>query len=120
MATTISANNGAGTSSPLTALSPYASTRTGRNVIHDLIGGDIAVSLVSPRPRSGTIEYLFDNEQDAFDCLTLHGEETSFTLTADLSTVSMTYVVDGSGVTIRLDEQSLRAWIVAVGYQAVG
>jgi len=119
MSATISAANGAGTTSPLTILSPYETSWTSRNIVHDLVGGDIAVSLVKPRPRSGELALLYDNETDARAAADLHTQETTFTLTeTDPASVSMTYAVDGQ-VRCALDESTLSAWIVSVGYQEV-
>jgi hypothetical protein len=119
MTATISAGNGAGSTTPTTVLSPWATSWQSRNIIHDLIGGGIAVSLVAPRPRSGTMELLYQTEALAFAAATLHQEETTFTLIDDQTTnVSMTYVVAGE-VSVRLDEETLKAWVVTVGYQGV-
>lgn len=119
MTATISAGNGAGTTTPMTVLSPYATSLQSRNVIHDLIGGGIAVSLVRPRPRSGQIALMYDTEADAYACVALHEQETTFTLTEpDVPNVSMTYVIDGD-VTVELDEDTLTVWTVTVGFQEV-
>lgn len=119
MTATITASNGAGTTHPITVLSPYETARSSRNVIHDLIGGGIAVSLVGPRPRAGELALLYSTEADAHACVQLHGSETTFTLTeTDRPTVSMSYVVDGD-VTIALDEGTLDHWVVTIGYQEV-
>ncbi|WP_457100312.1 hypothetical protein [Microbacterium sp. P5_E9] len=119
MTATITATNGAGTTSPLTVLSPYETLWTSRNIIHDLVGGDIAVSLVAPRPRSGVLELLYPDEPSAFQCAALHEARSAFTLVeTDRPSVSMTYVVDGD-VTLRLDEDTLELFIVSIGFQAV-
>lgn len=119
MSVSISAHNGAGTSNPITVLSPYATERQARSIVHDLIGGGIAVSLIEPRPRAGTIAYLFDNEDDAAACLALHAAPTSFTLTvSDSTSTGMEYVLQGVA-SLALDPQSITAWIVTVGYQQI-
>ena len=48
MTAIITAADGSGTTTPISILSPWESTRASRNVVHDLTGGGIAVSLVSP------------------------------------------------------------------------
>lgn len=119
MTTTISASNGAGSSSPIAVLAEYSATRTSRNVLHNLIGGGIAVSLVAPNPRSGVIEYLFTDETAAWSCLDLHAVETTFVLTeTSRPVVSMTYVVNGEA-SIRLDAATSTVWVVSVGFQEV-
>lgn len=119
MSVTISAGDGSGSTTPLTILSPYETTWSSRNVVHDLIGGGIAVSLVTPRPRSGELELLYETETDAFNAAALHRAETTFTLTDDGTPhVGMSYVVDGE-IAVRLDEDTLVAWIVRIGYQEI-
>ncbi len=120
MTVTVSATNGAGTSSPITVLSEYSTAYPPRNVIHRLIGGGIAVSLIEPDPRAGTIRYMFTDEGLAWDCLTLHREASTFIVSdSDTPAVSMTYVTDGSGAGIALDDSTTRVWIVSIGYQEV-
>jgi hypothetical protein len=119
MSVTITAANGAGSTTPITVLSPYETTRNSRNIVHDLVGGGIAVSLVAPRPRSGTLQLLYDDEVDANAALTLHAEETTFTLSeTSVPSVSMQYVVEGD-VRLALEDSTLLVWILNVGYQEV-
>jgi hypothetical protein len=119
MTATISATNGAGTSTPELVLSPYETAWQSRNVVHDLIGGGIAVSIVPPRPRAGVFDALYLTESDAFGCAELHQQPTTFTLTeSDRPQVGMTYVIEGA-VTVRLDEETQNVWIVTIGYQEV-
>jgi hypothetical protein len=119
MSATITATNGAGTTSPLTVLSPWETSRSSRNVIHPLIGGGLVVSLVAPWPRAGEFEMLYETEAEAFACVQLHAAETSFTLAEpDRPNVAMTYVIDGD-IRIRLDEGTLDLWVVTVSYQEV-
>jgi hypothetical protein len=120
MTATITATNGAGTTSPLTVLSPFETSSVSRNVVHPLIGGGLVVSLVAPMPRSGSFEALYATEAEAFACAALHEHETSFALDeSDRPHIAMTYVLDGSGVSVRLDEDTLDLWVVTVAYQAV-
>lgn len=119
MTATITATNGAGTTTPLTILSPWETSWESRNIIHPLIGGGLVVSLVAPWPRAGEFEALYATEAEAFACAALHGNETSFTLTeSDRPHLAMTYVVDGT-TRVRLDDDTLEVWVVSVGYQAV-
>ena len=119
MTALITATDGSGTSSPLTVLSPWSTTRRSRNRVHELSGGSIAVSLVAPNPRAGTMELLYEDEASAFAALELHGRPTSFALTeSDRPHVAMTYVIDGD-VSVRLDEGTLELFIVSVSYQEV-
>jgi hypothetical protein len=120
MTATVEATNGAGTTAPLSTLSPYEATHTGRNVILDLLGGGLVVALIAPRPRSGTIEYLYGLDEAAARAGTaLHREESTFILTdEDRPDIGMEYVVSGD-VRLRLDEETQDVWILAVDYQEV-
>jgi len=119
MTATITAANGAGTTEPLTVLSPYETRWQSRNVTHDLIGGGIAISLVASRPRAGELALLYLTEAEAFAAAQLHLEETTFTLAeTERPAVSMTYAVNGQ-IVCELDEETLELWIVTIGYQEV-
>ena len=119
MSATITATTGAGSTMPLTVLSPYETAWESRNIVHPLIGGGLVVSLVAPFPRAGEYEALYETEAEAFACAALHAHETSFTLTeSDRPHVAMTYVLNGA-VRVRLDEDTLDLWVVTIAYQAV-
>lgn len=119
MTITITANNGAGTVAPLLILMPYEYGFEGRNIIHDLIGGGIAVSLVAPRPRSGTLALLFPDNATAAAAAQLHRERTTFTLAwPDLPSGAMTYVVTDS-VAVSKDPDTMKRWLTTVSYQEI-
>lgn len=115
--TTISASVG-GVTYPRLVLG-YETSRESRNVVHDLIGGGIAVALVAPRPRSGDLRLFYPEEVDAWGALELHSLEAVFTLTeASRPAVGMTYVVNGS-VSLALDDNTRKNWVVTIPYQEV-
>jgi hypothetical protein len=115
----ITANDGGGTTTPELILG-YQASRESRNVVHDLIGGGIAITLVEPRPRSGVLRLFYQVEADAFAALALHTRETTFFLSSDdRPHINMTYVLDGAG-DIELDEDTKDKWIVPIGFQEVG
>ncbi len=118
MTTLIVPNNGTTQNTSPTLVLGYETARESQNVVHDIIGGGVAFTLIRPRPRAGTLELFFSDESAAFQALNMHALETSFTLTdTDRPVVGMTYVVDGS-VSIRLTDDRKR-WVVSVGYQEV-
>lgn len=119
MASLITINDGTGdTSSPALVLG-YQTRRDSQNIVHDIIGGGIAVTLVRPRPRAGTLELFYLTEADGFDALTKHARECTFTLSdTDRPSVNMIYTTDGS-VGLRLDEQGRTRWVLSVDYQEV-
>jgi hypothetical protein len=119
MTATIAATDGSGTTTPMMVLSPWETRRTSRNTVHNLTGGGIAVSLVAPQPRSGTMSLLYPDEASAFACLELHAHETAFTLTeTDRPHVSMTYVLDGDA-SVELDPATRELFTVTISYQEV-
>lgn len=119
MASLITVNDGTSdTISPVLVLG-YETERESQNIVHDIIGGGIGVTLIRPRPRSGTLGLLFSAESDAKDALDAFARETSFTLSdTDRSTVAMTFVTAGK-VALSLDETTRDNWEVSVDYQEV-
>lgn len=118
MSNVITRTSDSATTTPVLVVG-YRTERQSRNVVHNLIGGDIAVTLVDPRPRSGELVLLYDNETDAWAGYNLHGAAAVFTLASDeVASVDMAYVIDGT-VAIALDDQSQAVWLVTVGYQEV-
>lgn len=120
MSATITAGNGAGATSPLLILLPIEPENESGNVIHDLIGGGIAVSLVDPRPRSGELLLLYGDESTAQQSYELHRAKTTFTLDwpARAMLDGLVYIV--TRLRPVLDEGTRVRWVVHVGYQEVG
>lgn len=117
MTTTITATTSGDSTTPL-GIDGYEAERTSQNIVHDLISGGIAVTLIAPRPRSGTLELVYGNEADANAALELHAQEDTFELVRDdVASVNMTYVIDGA---VRLTiSQTRKEWTLSVGYQEV-
>lgn len=92
--------------------------RDGRNVVHDLLDGDIAVTVVAPRPRSGTLELHYAAEADAEDCARIHTASVMTFIADGLDHADMTYVIaDGGG--IEVTRRPTGQWIVTVDFQEV-
>lgn len=118
MTSLIMPNDGSEANVSPTLVLGYEATRESQNVVHDIIGGGIAVTLVRPRPRAGTLELFFTEEAEAFAALAMHALEATFSLSdSDRPAVGMTYIVGGN-VSIRLTD-SRRYWVVSVGFQEV-
>ncbi|AZS40044.1 hypothetical protein CVS54_01366 [Microbacterium oxydans] len=120
MSHTITASNGAGTTSPL-AVAGYDSSRRSRNIIHDLLDGSIGVSYIAPRPRSGDLVTAYTDRAQAFAAFALYSQETSFTYVSDeLGELGMTFVLDGSlDIESEALDETTTVWWVRVGYQEV-
>lgn len=119
MTHTITATNGAGSTTPL-AVAGYDAARESRNIVHDLLDGSIGVSFIAPRPRSGTLVTVYSDRAEAFAAYALYAQETTFTyVSSDLTELSMTFVLDGS-LSIEQDDELTDVWYVNVSFQEVG
>lgn len=117
MSTTITATTSGDTTTPV-AVDGYEAERVSQNIVHDLISGGIAVTLIEPRPRSGTLQLVYGNEEDALGAFNLHAQEDTFELVQDdVTGINMTYVLDGA-LRITLGE-TRKEWTVSVGFQEV-
>lgn len=115
---TITVNDGTAASTTPQLIDGYTSARAGRTIVHDTLDGDIAVSLIPPRPRSGTLQLLYASETAANECLTLHARSASFTLVStERATVGMTYVVTDERIV--LDDETRNVWTVEITYQEI-
>jgi len=117
MAHTITATNGTGSTSPV-AVSNYSISMQSRTVYHDTLDGGLGQSWVPPRPGSGTLTLTYLTEADANAARLLHTLSPTYAWATDaLTTVAMTYGVDGS-VDLSYDAAA-RVWTLTVGYQVV-
>lgn len=118
MTTTITRVSDSATTTPDLVLG-YETSRQSRNIVHELIGGGISITLVPASPRSGALQLFYIAEADAWASMALHATADSFTLAdTDIPDVGMTYVLSGS-VDIALDEQTRAQWVVTVNYQEI-
>lgn len=118
MSHTITATNGAGSTTPL-AVAGYDADRQSRNIIHDLLDGSIGVSFIAPRPRSGDLVTVYTDRAEAFAAYALYANETTFAYLSDeMAELGMTFVLDGA-LTIEQDDENTDVWYVRVGFQEV-
>ena len=119
MTATITVNDGTNrTTTPLLILG-YETAYASRSVVTDLLNGDLAVSILAPRPRNGVLELLYQTEASAFTAVSLHRVATTFTLIETTTpSIGMTYVLDGD-LAVRLDDATRLVWVVSVTYQEV-
>lgn len=120
MPAVITVNDGSGrTSIPVFVYRPYASQREGRNIVTDLIGGGLAISMIPARQRADTLTCHFLTESAAKACVDLHAAAATFTLVSDeADTIGMTYVLNDSAGYRQADE-NLDQWVVEIGYQEI-
>lgn len=118
MTSLIVPNNGSTENASPVLILGYETSIESQNIVHQIIGGGTAHTLIRPNARNGSLELFFTDEASAFDAFNLHKLEATFTVTdTDRPSVNMTYVVDGS-VDLRLTDDRKR-WVVTVGYQEV-
>jgi hypothetical protein len=103
------------TITPVLVLGYEVSTDT-TTVVHNLVDGTIAVTDGPDRPRTGTLEMLFDDETDALEAHDAHMAGGVFTLTDPDRDISMTYVRSGPMVYM-LEPETLDNWVLRVGFQ---
>lgn len=113
--TTITRVSDSATTTP-TIVDGYAAAYEGANVVHTLIGGGIAVTLVPQALRSGTLQLVYDTEADAWEGVNLHLGTDTFTLSdADVPSVNMLYAA--GTVSPALEDQTRAVWVVSVDFQ---
>lgn len=117
MSTTITRTSDAATTTPTQVLG-YAALLEGRNVVSDLIGGGIAVTLIPQRMRSGTLELLYADRAEAWAAVELHRGTDTFTLDdTDVPEVGMLYTANT--IAPALEDQTRALWIVSIEYQEI-
>lgn len=113
----ITRTSDAASTEPLLVLG-YETARESGTVVHEVIGGGIAVTLAPAAPRSGTLQLLYASETAAFAALNLHSAPSVFELSdVDRDPVGMTYVVKGVIALALTDDRE--HFEVTVGYQEV-
>jgi len=115
MTTTISNGSDVWTA---TQVDGYSATRTGRNVLHPIIGSNaFAVALRPSSLRKGNLKVLFtdvDIAQGFLDGLS-NGDEMTLDST-DRPNINMQFVLDGDAE-LELDDEARRNWWVIFDWQ---
>lgn len=107
-----------GSFSPLLRMSAEVSIST-RNIIHELLGGGVAVTFGGDTLANSMLEMLFTSEADALDAYTQLNTGHIFELTDSSKTsTSMYFVVSGS-ITRTYVIESEDTWLVTCDIQQV-
>jgi len=118
--TTITRTSDSATTTP-TFVQGYEASFQGRNVIHQLIGGGIAVVLIPQDLRSGTLDLYYTSRADAWDAAQLHIGADTFTLSdADVPEIDMLYAAGTVSPVLEIPQaagSSTTLWRVGVEYQ---
>lgn len=117
---TITVQDGTAASTTPDLVLGYETARSTRTIVHDTLDGGIAVSLIAPRPRAGTLRLFYKDQADAFAALELHARLSTFALVStERPLINMVYTVAGSDARLQLDPQTRGRWTVDVPYQEV-
>lgn len=110
----------AGSITPMLVLvDGYSQSGTSANIVHELVGGTIAVSLAPDLPRTGTLSLLFATPALAEIAREFHTTGDVFTLVdSDTPQASMTYVRQGP-MSVKINSDVTERWALEVGFQEV-
>jgi hypothetical protein len=99
---------------------PYEVTDESRNTETDLLSGDMAITLALPRPGTGDLTLVYNDEASARAGRALHRARSAFTLSdTENPSVGITYALGRGGVRLSIDEHTQDAWILVVSYREV-
>ncbi len=103
-----------------TFLMEYSAERASRNVIHNIIGkAEPDVSLELDGLRSGTLNLFFESKVEAWAAFQDLGTLSSWELTdTDHPEINMNFVREGP-MTMELDPETRKRWVVGMDYQEV-
>lgn len=89
------------------------------NVVHELIDGTLAATLVGDRPPTGELTLVFDNDVAMVNARAILGRPTSFTLNVpQRPALNMTFIRSGA-LRPGMHDQVRDLWQFTVGFQEV-
>lgn len=107
-----------GSFSPLLRMSASA-TIASRNIVHELIGGGVAVTFGGDAKATSTLEMLFTSEADSLDAYTQLNTGHIFELTDYSKTSTSTYFVVSGGITRTYVPDTEDTWTISADIQEV-
>jgi hypothetical protein len=117
--TSVTAQDGTGDSFEPIMLTQWDTSAESANIVHNLIDGAIAVTLVGDRLRSGNITFLFDDDNEVEQARALLARPTSFALNDTIRpVVNMTFVRQGMLSPV-VHDVVREMWEFTVGFQEV-
>lgn len=120
MAITITRAGDSATTTPKTIRLPDDVTDESRNIEHDLLNGDMAITLIPPRPGSGEMTLVYETESDARAARALHRAADHFALVdTDNADRDTTYVLGQGGTRLALDPETKVYWFLFVSYREI-
>ncbi len=107
-----------GSFSPYLRMSAEA-TISSRNIIHELIGGGVAVTFGGDAKATSTLEMLFTSEAASLDAYTQLNTGHIFELTDYSKTSTSTYFVIAGAITRTFVTESEDTWTISADIQEV-
>lgn len=115
----ITAQDGTGDSTTPVTVEAWEPDAESANVVHEMVDGSIAVTLLGDRPRAGTLSLVYDDDTTAEAARQLLGRATAFALTESARPVmNMTFVRVGRMSPAMHDELE-GVWVFGVGFQEI-
>lgn len=104
------------TTEPSWIESTYDTTYESRNVLHQLVDGGVAATLMQHLPRTGTLDLMYQSREDAWAGVELLLAVDTFTLSdGDVPEVGMLFMAEN--VAPAIEQQTTSLWIVRLTYQ---
>lgn len=120
MTVTITRLSDDATTTPLKVLLPIDVVDESRNVETDLLSGDMAITLIPPRPGTGELVLLYADEAAGRAGRALHRVASAFSLADTVNADrNITYVLAPGGQRLALDPETRRRWLLTVSYREV-
>lgn len=106
------------------SFSPYLrmtaeATISSRNIIHELLGGGVAVSFGGDAQATSTLDMLFTSEADSLEAYTQLNTGHIFELTDYTKTSTSMYFVVSGNLTRTFEVDSEDTWIITCNIQQV-
>lgn len=120
MTVTITRLSDSATSTPTMIVVPYEVNDESRNVETDLLSGDLAVTLSTPRPGTGELTLLYADEASARAGRALHRGRSLFQLTdTENPAAGIVYALGRNGTRLSVDPDTQDDWTLVVSYREV-
>lgn len=90
-----------------------------RNIVHELLGGGVAITFGGEPKRIGTLDLYFNSEASANTAYLFLKNGFVFQLAdTDAATLDMTFVIAGT-ISRKWDGETLNSWLVSFDFQEV-
>lgn len=107
-----------GSFSPLLRITA-SQTISSRNIIHELLGGGVAVTFGGDSPATSTLDMVFSSEADSLDAYTQLNTGHIFELTDYSKTSTSMFFVVAGNLTREYVIESEDTWVISVDIQEV-